>query len=32
MSYKIDQAALDLLFLKARSHNGWTEQDVSEPN
>ncbi len=30
MSYKIDQAALDLLFLKARSHNGWTAQDVSD--
>ncbi len=30
MSYKIDQAALDLLFLKARSHNGWTAQDVTD--
>ncbi|OYZ65576.1 MAG: nitroreductase family protein, partial [Rhizobiales bacterium 24-66-13] len=30
MSYKIDQAALDTLFLKARSQNGWTDQGVSE--
>ncbi|MFG1399086.1 malonic semialdehyde reductase [Roseixanthobacter pseudopolyaromaticivorans] len=30
MSYTIDQAALDTLFLKARSQNGWTDQPVSE--
>lgn len=30
MPYKIDQAALDTLFLKARSHNGWTSEPVTD--
>ena len=30
MTYAIDQAALDALFLKARSHNGWTDQPVTD--
>lgn len=30
MTSKIDPSALDTLFLKARSHNGWTDQPVSE--
>lgn len=30
MTAKIDQAALDQLFLKARSHNGWTDQPVTD--
>lgn len=30
MPYTIDQAALDTLFLKARSQNGWTDKPVSE--
>jgi 3-hydroxypropanoate dehydrogenase len=30
MPYTIDQAALDTLFLKARSQNGWTDTPVSE--
>ncbi len=30
MSNTIDQAALDQLFLKARSHNGWTDQEVTD--
>lgn len=30
MPYTIDQAALDTLFLKARSHNGWTDQKVTD--
>lgn len=30
MSLKIDQAALDRLFLSARSHNGWTDAPVTD--
>lgn len=30
MTHAIDQAALDALFLKARSHNGWTDQPVTD--
>jgi len=30
MSYQIDDAALDRLFLKARTQNGWTDQPVSD--
>ncbi|MGQ3675019.1 malonic semialdehyde reductase [Xanthobacter sp. TB0139] len=30
MSYKIDAAALDLLFREARSHNGWTSTPVTD--
>ncbi|WP_454915059.1 malonic semialdehyde reductase [Xanthobacter sediminis] len=30
MTAKIDQAALDQLFLNARSHNGWTDQPVTD--
>ncbi|MGE4372338.1 MAG: malonic semialdehyde reductase [Xanthobacter sp.] len=30
MSYKIDAAALDLLFREARSHNGWTSAPVTD--
>ncbi|TCT05945.1 malonic semialdehyde reductase [Aquabacter spiritensis] len=30
MTYRIDPAAIDTLFLKARSHNGWTSEPVSE--
>ena len=30
MTYTIDQAALDALFLTARSHNGWTDQPVTD--
>ncbi|GGF75795.1 putative NADH dehydrogenase/NAD(P)H nitroreductase [Azorhizobium oxalatiphilum] len=30
MTYKIDQAALDTLFLKARSQNGWTSEPVTD--
>ncbi len=30
MSSKIDQAAIDHLFLSARSHNGWTDAPVSD--
>ncbi|MGU3496489.1 malonic semialdehyde reductase [Xanthobacteraceae bacterium A53D] len=30
MTYKIDPAALDTLFLKARSHNGWTSAPVTD--
>ncbi len=28
--YKLDQAALDALFFKARTFNGWQDKDVSE--
>ena len=28
----IDQAAIDALFLNARTQNKWTDQPVSEPN
>lgn len=30
MTYTIDQNALDTLFLKARSHNGWTDAPVTD--
>lgn len=30
MTYRVDPAALDTLFLKARSHNGWTDEPVTE--
>jgi len=30
MTLKIDQAALDRLFLEARSHNGWTDEPVTD--
>ena len=30
MTTKIDQAAIDRLFLEARSQNGWTDQPVTE--
>ncbi|MFG1278119.1 malonic semialdehyde reductase [Xanthobacter autotrophicus] len=30
MTSKIDQAAIDRLFLEARSQNGWTDQPVTE--
>lgn len=30
MTYRVDPAALDTLFFKARSHNGWTSEPVSE--
>ncbi|MEP9377068.1 malonic semialdehyde reductase [Aquabacter sp. CN5-332] len=30
MTYRVDPAALDTLFFKARSQNGWTNQPVSE--
>ncbi len=29
MTYKVDPAALDTLFLKARSQNGWTSEPVT---
>lgn len=30
MTYTIDQNALDTLFLKGRSHNGWTDAPVTD--
>lgn len=30
MTYRVDPGALDTLFFKARSQNGWTDQPVSE--
>lgn len=30
MTYRVDSAALDTLFLKARSHNGWTDTPVTD--
>ncbi|WP_127088869.1 malonic semialdehyde reductase [Aquabacter cavernae] len=30
MTYRVDPAALDTLFFKARSHNGWTSQPVTD--
>jgi len=30
MPYTIDRSAVDTLFLAARSHNGWTDQPVTE--